>query len=115
DWAMKFDKVAANDYDKYNQVSSEILTQLRSLSAERIKASPDFEKLGRIIARYKEQNATKEVPLNEDKFLAQRKEFDTAKELEKQFDDQANGNKSGEVVKRDYYFNEVLNIAVDYL
>ena len=115
DWAMKFDKVPANDYDKYNQVSSEILTQLRSLSAERIKASLDFEKLGRIIARYKEQNATKEVPLNEEKFQAQRKEFDTDKELEKQFDDQANGNKSGEVVKRDYYFNEVLNITVDYL
>ena len=115
DWAMKFDKVPANTYSKYNQVSSEILAQLRSLSAERVKTSADFEKLGRIIARYKEQNATKEVPLNEEKFLAQRKEFDTEKELEKQFEEQATGNKNGDVVKRDYYFNEVLAITADYL
>lgn len=115
DWAMKFDKVPANTYSKYNQVTAEILGQLRSLSAERVKSSPDFEKLGRVVARYKEQNLTKEVPLNEEKFLAQRKEFDTERELEKQFEDQANGNKNGDVVKRDYYFNEVLAITVDYL
>jgi carboxyl-terminal processing protease len=115
DWAMKFDKVPANTYSKYNQVTSEILGQLRSLSAERVKSSPDFEKLSRVVARYKEQNLTKEVPLNEEKFLAQRKEFDTERELEKQFEDQANGNKNGDVVKRDYYFNEVLAITIDYL
>lgn len=115
DWAMKFDKVPANTYSKYNQVSSEILTQLRSHSAERVKSSKDFEKLSRIVARYQEQNLLKEVPLNEERFLAQRKEFDTEKELEKQFEDQANGNKSGDVVKRDYYFNEVLAITVDYM
>jgi carboxyl-terminal processing protease len=113
DWAMKFDKVPANTYSKYNQVTAEILGQLRSHSAERVKSSPDFEKLGRIVARYKEQNLTKEVPLNEDKFLAQRKEFDTERELEKQFED--SGPKGAEVVKRDYYFNEVLAITTDYL
>jgi carboxyl-terminal processing protease len=115
DHAMKFDKVPANSYSKYNQVTSEVLGQLRAHSAERIKSSEEFDKLKRVVARYKEQNATKEVPLSEEKFLAQRKEVDADRELEKQFDDQANGNKNGDVVKRDYYFNEVLAITVDYI
>jgi carboxyl-terminal processing protease len=115
DWAMKFDKVPANSYSKYNQVTSEILGQLRAHSAERVKASPAFEKLHRVVARYKEQNKTKEVSLNEEKFLAQRKEIEAERDLEKQIEFQANGNKNGEVVKRDYYFNEVLALTVDYL
>jgi len=115
DYALKFDKVPANTYSKYNQVTDEIKKRLRAQSAERVKASTEFEKLNRIISRYKEQNATKEVPLNEEKFLAQRKEIDAERELEKQYEEQANGNKSGEVVKRDYYFNEVLAVTIDYL
>ncbi len=114
DHALKFDKVPANSFSKYNQVTPEIKSQLQARSTERVKASPEFEKLNKVIARYKEQNASKEVPLSEEKFMAQRKEIDAERELEKQFEEQANGNK-GEVVKRDYYFNEVLDVAVDYL
>ena len=65
------------------------------------------------IEKYKEQKTKKEVPLNEEKFVARRQELDSEKEEEKQFEEQANGNE--EIVKRDYYFNEVLNITVDYL
>jgi carboxyl-terminal processing protease len=115
DHALPFDKVPANSFSKYNQVTPEIKAQLSSRSAERVKSSTEFEKLKRVIARYREQNATKEVPLNEQKFTAQREEIDTERELEKQYEEQANGNKSGEVVKRDYYFNEVLAVTLDYL
>jgi carboxyl-terminal processing protease len=115
DYALKFDNVPANTFSKYNQVTSEIKTQLQSRSAERIRTSDDFKKIEKVIARYKEQATTKEVPLNEEKFAAQRKEIDAERELEKQYEEQVGGNKTGDVVKRDAYFNEVLAIARDYV
>jgi carboxyl-terminal processing protease len=115
DYAMQFDKVPSNSFPKYNQVSPEIITQLRARSLERVQRSEDFAKMQRTIERYLEQKAKKEVTLNETKFLAQRKEIDAEREEEKKFEEAAEGNKNGEVVKRDYYFNEVLAVTVDYL
>jgi carboxyl-terminal processing protease len=115
DYAVAFDKVPTNTYGRYNQVNPELVTQLKSRSVERIRGSNDFAKLNRTIDRYKEQKAKKEVNLNEEKFLAQRKEIDAEREEEKKFEEASNGNKTGEVVKRDYYFNEVLAVTLDYL
>ena len=53
------------------------------------------------------------APLNEEKFFAERDKFNASKEEEKQIEEQINGR--DEVVKRDYYFDEILNITVDYL
>jgi hypothetical protein len=47
-----------------------------------------------------------------------RAELNAEKEEEKQFEKQANGDgddKKDEIVKRDYYFNEVIAITVDYV
>lgn len=115
DHSLAFDKVPANTFSKYNQVSTEILTQLRARSGERIRGNEEFAKLSRTIERYTEQKTKKEVPLNEEKFLAQRKEVDADREEEKQFEDLNENKPAGEIVKRDFYFNEVLNISVDYL
>jgi hypothetical protein len=55
----------------------------------------------------------KAAPLNEQKFFAEREQFNANKEEEKTFEEQINGR--DEVVQRDYYFDEALNITVDYL
>ena len=60
-----------------------------------------------------QQKAKKEVPLNEQKFLARRADLDADAEDEKTFEEHANG--TNEVFKRDSYDNEVLAITLDYL
>jgi len=55
--------------------------------------------------------ARKAVPLEKAKFLAQRGDTDAEKEEDKQIEKQANG---GNTIKRDFFMNELLNIANDY-
>ncbi len=114
DFAVPFDKVPAAGHAKFDAVNPNIVSSLKTLTTERLKQSDEFKKLGRDIERYLEQKAKKEVPLNEEKFMARRAELDSDREEEKTFENQANGSDT-EVVKRDYYFNEVLAITLDYL
>jgi carboxyl-terminal processing protease len=94
-------------------VSDGIVEALGGQSKQRIGESEEFAKLLRNIDRYKTQKAKKRVSLNEQEFMAQREEIDADQEEEKQFEEQA--LPSDEVVKRDFYFNEVLAIAADYV
>lgn len=112
DYALAFDQVPAARYKKVDLVSKDVVEKLKITSAERRAKSEDFQKLLRNIDRYVEQKSKKRVTLNEEKYFAQRAELDADKEDEKQFEEQANNK---EVVKRDYYFNEVLNITLDYV
>jgi carboxyl-terminal processing protease len=111
---VPFDKVPAAGHAKFDAVNPNIVSSLKDLTTERLKQSDEFKKLSRDIERYMEQKTKKEVPLNEEKFMARRAELDSDREEEKTFEHQANGSET-EVVKRDYYFNEVLNITLDYL
>ncbi|HTN77079.1 MAG TPA: carboxy terminal-processing peptidase [Pirellulaceae bacterium] len=112
EYALAFDQVPSARFKKGDLVSKDVVEQLKVESAERRAKSADFQKLLKNIDRYVEQKTKKRVTLNEEKYFAQRAELDADKEDEKQFEEQAN---SKEVVKRDYYFNEVLNITVDYI
>ncbi len=112
DYALEFDQVRPARYAAYNLVDPKITQSLGAASQNRILQSEDFRKLLRRIDRYKEQKAKKRVTLNERDFFAERAELDAEKEDEKQLEDQA--IPSEEVVKRDYYMNEVLAIAADY-
>jgi carboxyl-terminal processing protease len=113
DYPVAFDKVAAVNFRRHGDVSANTITMLTELSKQRIERSADFAKLQKNIARYEEQKAKKEVPLNEKKFIARREEFDAEKEEEKTFEEHERGG--GEVFKRDFYNNEVLAITLDYL
>ncbi|MDX1947077.1 MAG: carboxy terminal-processing peptidase [Pirellulaceae bacterium] len=114
DYPVAFDKVPAAPFKRYDDVTANVVSTLKEKSSQRIAQSEEFKKLNRDIERYVEQKAKKEVPLNEAKFLARRAELDAEAEDEKTFEHQANGDEK-EVVKRDYYFNEALNITLDYL
>jgi carboxyl-terminal processing protease len=112
DYALEFDRVPAARYTAYNMADRQIIDSLTGRSQGRIGQSEEFAKLLRRIERYKEQKAKKMVTLNETAFFAERAELDAEKEEEKQLEDQAIA--SEEVVKRDFYMNEVLAIAADY-
>ncbi|MBI3838859.1 MAG: carboxy terminal-processing peptidase [Planctomycetia bacterium] len=112
-YAMKFDHVDPVSYRKYNFVDNRIIDQLKNLSADRRKDSKDFQKVLRDIEHYNEQNKRKRISLNEAKFMAERAELNSEKQEEGEFDELNDPNRP--VFKRDYYGNEVLAIATDYV
>jgi carboxyl-terminal processing protease len=115
DYALKFDRVAAVPYRTNDLVNGPLLDQLRSMSEDRRKGSKDWNKVLQNITRYNAQKKRKRVPLNEQKFMAERAELNSDKEEEKELDEL--NNPSGPVFKfkRDYYNDEVLNVTVDYV
>ena len=99
DFALEFDRVDSNEFDLYRMTSDEQIKRLQELARD--------------IERYRSQKDRATLTLNEDKFLADRKDLNAEKEEEKQFEEQVNG--TDEVVDRDFYFDEVLAITVDYV
>ena len=112
-YALEFDQIAKADYTKLDAVNKDIVSELRSKSAERVGESEDFVKLNRDIERYTEQKARKTVTLNEAKFLEQRKEFDADKQDEETIENQINSDSTN--IERTFYLEEVLSITVDYI
>jgi carboxyl-terminal processing protease len=96
-------------------VNGELVGRLRAASQQRVEKSDEFAKLAKRIERYRDFKSRKSQSVNEEEFLADRRDLNAEKEEEKQFEQQANGKGKDEVVKRDFYFNEVLSIAIDYL
>lgn len=111
EYALEFDRVSAAKFAKSNLVSDELSQSLQRRSDKRRSESDDFSKLDRDIKKYLDVKARKAVPLEKAKFLAQRGDTDAEKEEDKQIEKQANG---GNTIKRDFFMNELLNIANDY-
>jgi carboxyl-terminal processing protease len=113
DFAVEFDRVPAATYNKYNMRSPDVLAKLMETSKNRQATDEKFQRLQKDIETYVALKERKAAPLNEQKFFAEREKFNASKEEEKTFEEQINGR--DEVVKRDYYFDEILSITVDYL
>jgi carboxyl-terminal processing protease len=113
DFALKFDHVDPVKYNKYSLVDKRVIDQLKNRSADRRKDSKDFQKVMREIARFNEQKEKKRISLNREKFMAEKAELTAEKHEEKELEEQNDPNRP--VVKRDYYFNEVLAITTDYV
>jgi carboxyl-terminal processing protease len=114
DYAIEFDRVNSAKFGKLNLVNPELLNELKARSSARRETSDDFQKLDRNIRRYKEQKERKFVTLNEERFRKEREELDADQEEEKQFEEQLDYTVRP-VVERNFYFDEVLNIVVDYV
>jgi carboxyl-terminal processing protease len=110
-YALPFDRVAGADYRRFDDVTPALCDQLRKLSQQRVQSSEKFQKVVRNIVRYKEQKAKKYITLNEEKFLKERSELNADKEDEKAIDKFL----AGGVIHRDYYLDEVMAIAADYV
>jgi carboxyl-terminal processing protease len=112
DYALDFDRVPAAKFEPLSMVTPDIVVALRARSAARREQSEGFQKLLKRIERYKEQKARNTVPLNEEKFFADRGDLDAEKEEQKQFEEQQNGD--GESIQRNYYLDEVIAMSLDY-
>ena len=93
-------------------VDANLIGELNLRSTERRRGSEDFLKLERRIEQYQRQKAKKYVTLNEEKFFAERAEFDADKEDEANLKEQTETERP--VFRRNYYNDEVLQISVDY-
>jgi carboxyl-terminal processing protease len=113
DYALPFDQIRAAQFQTASDVDPAVIQYLKGRSEERVKNSPDFQKVKADIERYLAQREKKTVPLMEEKFMAQVKELNADKEEEKRLKALTEGNEEG--IKRDYYLDEVLQIMVDYL
>jgi carboxyl-terminal processing protease len=113
DYPLEFDRVNPMSYKRFDFVTPPISEQLKHASEQRVQVSDKFQKELRNIARYKEQIAKKSVTLNEAQFVKEREELNADKEEEKTFEELNNPNNKG--IVRDYYLDEVIAIAVDYL
>ncbi len=113
DYALPNDQVKSAAHNDYKMVNSTILDQLRTKSAERVKNSASFDKLMRRIELYRQQKDEDFVSLNIEKFQKRREEIDAEQEEEANILDQQLPKK--EVFRKDYYHEEVLNIARDYI
>lgn len=113
DYPVAFDSVEAVDFSRTSYVNDTVRERLRYLSEQRCANSEDFQKVLKNIVRYKEQKARKFVTLNEAKFLEERAELNAEAEERKTIEDIANPDKPA--IERNYYLDEALDIAVDYL
>ncbi|QDU97569.1 carboxy terminal-processing peptidase [Lignipirellula cremea] len=113
DFALAFDKVDPAEFTKLDRVQANQVSELKARSVARRAESEDWAKLLRNIERYRDQKQRKSVSLNEAKFNAQRAELDADKIETEELEEQINGQE--EIVKRDFYFEEVMRIALDYV
>jgi carboxyl-terminal processing protease len=113
DYAIPFDRIEPDAFRPFNLVNKSIAERLSQLSVERRAKSPEFQQLLRRIARAEEQKKRKRVTLNEQKYLAERAEWNAEKDEEKLMEEMSETRKNE--IKEDYYLKEVLAITGDYL
>lgn len=113
DYALQFDKIGAVPFKKLNMIDPAMVERLSAASSQRCAGSTDFQKVLRDIERYHEQKSRKFITLHEEKFLAERKELNADKQEEEQLEELDDPHRP--IVKRDHYFNECLDVTLDYL
>ncbi|MEM9940492.1 MAG: carboxy terminal-processing peptidase [Planctomycetota bacterium] len=112
DFPVEFDRVPKANYSSYGFTSPDFIQKLGKLSQDRLAKSEKFKtEIGKI-EKYVEQKNLKAVSLNEEKFMARRRELNAEKEDEKTFEDQMLPSKE---IKRNYYLDEVIQITIDYV
>lgn len=112
DYAIPFDQVPPARFTKLNMVAPEMLAGLTENSIKRRSESSEFQRLERDIKRYVDQKQRKTVTLNKAAYLAEREEFNAEKQDEDTVNKQVDGPSTE--IQRDFYLDEVLQIAADY-
>ena len=113
DFALPFNRIASTKFKVLSLVDQGLVEKLKTASSERIGSDGEFGKLNKEIAAFREQKDRKTVSLNEQTFFDRRKELDAAQKEEEALREAEKSKK--EVVKRDYYLEEVLRITTDYV
>lgn len=112
-FALEHDTVKSAKHVLYNMVPAGLIETIRKNSMERVKSDEEFTDLLRRVAIYVKQKEQNTVSLNEEEFMARRKELDSEKEEEEEALEAA---LSGKEIYRDNFYNkEVMNIVHDYV
>lgn len=114
DHALAFDKVKPAEHASAGMVSPELKALLKSRSAERVKGSKDFAKLGQDIDRFKTLRDRKKMPLSEQELKEQMSKEDVEK-AGKEGEPPDPPEKGAYKFRREFFNNEVLKIMEDYL
>ena len=114
DHAIPFDKVPAAPFQASGRVTDDMLRALRERSAARVVENEDFRKLQADIAQYEKRKNEKTISLVESEFEKQWNAGKAADEEEKKLEQEMDAQRRP-VVKRDYYFDEAMNVTTDYL
>lgn len=112
DFPVEFDRIRRAAFSPVTMINSDIIRDLQAKSATRITGSEDFVKLNGKIAKYVEQKKLKTVSLNAEKFKARREELNADEEDKNLIEDQLEPDDG---IERDFYLDEVLSIASDYM
>ncbi|MHC2067773.1 carboxy terminal-processing peptidase [Bremerella sp. T1] len=114
DYPVPFDTVKTTQYPKSNANAAPLVAELNRLSNQRVQSSEGFSKLNKMIDTYLQQKDKKQVDLNKQKFMA---EYEALSEREKEIESLVNDEDKdpNEIVERDYYFDEVIQITEDYV
>ena len=112
DYPVEFDRVPRASFSTYSFTRPEFTKSLQERSQQRLQKSEEFQDRIEKIAKYVEQKNSKTVSLNEEKYLAKRRELNADKEDEKAIEDQLLPDND---IERNYYLDEVLKITVDYM
>jgi len=114
DHAITFDKVPAAAFQGSGRVTDDMLRALRDRSTARVGQSEEFARVQRDIAQYQKRKSEKTISLVESEFERQWNEGKAAEDEEKKLEDEMDAQRRP-VVKRDFYFNEAMNVTIDYL
>ena len=91
-----------------------MVAKLREESAKRVGTNKEFEKLSNDIARYQKRKDEKTISLVETEFERQWNEGKAAEDEEEKKLEELEMQKKP-VVRRDFSFDEAMNITIDYL
>ena len=114
DHAIAFDKVPPAAFQASGRVTDDMLRALKERSTARIAKSEDFTKVQKDIAQYEKRKSEKTISLVESEFARQWNEGKAAEDEEKKLEEEMDAQRRP-IVKRDFYFNEAMNVTADYL
>ena len=112
DYHLPYDEVPSSNYPDFGYVTPEIIKQLQAGSERRVADNTDFQRINKNIQTFIEMKDRPSIPLNEEAYNADRARFDADKEEQDKLEKIVN---SSSKIKRDYYLDEVMNIAIDYV
>ena len=114
DHALTFDRVPKAEFKSSGKVTDGMVASLKSASAARVAQNKEFAKKVEDIARYEKRKDEKTISLLASEFERQWNEGKAAEDEEEKKIEEMESQKKP-VVRRDYYFDEALNVTVDYL
>lgn len=112
DYPLSFPKIAPAGYPVFDYVTPQIVDVVTKKSQARVAQSKDFQDELDKINVYKEVRARKSTPLNREKYFEELDKLNANKEETDRMEEIVNGDAG---VKRDYYLDEVVSIAKDYV